>query len=159
MSGPLHDGGSSDDPASLASVTAGLVSDRAGIAALLAGVKVIALVGASPNEARPSYGVMKFLLSRGYRVIPVNPGQAGKTLLGETCHATLADIPEPVDMVDIFRASEAVPGIVDEALALVPQPRVIWTQLGVRHDAAAAKAVAAGMAVVMDHCPKIELLR
>ena len=159
MSGPLHGRGSSGDPAGLAGGTAGLVSDQAGIAALLAGVKVIALVGASPNEARPSYGVMKFLLSRGYRVIPVNPGQAGKTLLGETCHATLADIPEPIDMVDIFRASEAMPGIVDEALALVPRPRVIWTQLGVRHDAAAAKAAAAGMTVVMDRCPKIELLR
>lgn len=126
---------------------------------ILTDTKVIALTGASPNPDRPSHRVMNFLLSRGYRVIPVNPGQAGKTILGQTVYATLADIPEPVDMVEVFRASDALPSVVDEAKALSPMPRVIWSQLGVRHDEAAAEAEAAGMKVVMNHCPAIEIPR
>ncbi|MBC8130477.1 MAG: CoA-binding protein [Rhizobiaceae bacterium] len=117
------------------------------------------MVGASAKEQRPSYFVMKYLQGKGIRVIPVNPGQAGGTILGETCYAALADIPHPVDMIDIFRASDAVPGIVAEALALDPRPAVIWMQLTVRHDEAATHAEAAGVAVVMDRCPKIEYAR
>lgn len=126
---------------------------------ILSCVKTIAMVGASANDVRPSFFVMKYLLSKGYRVIPVNPGQAGKEILGQLAYARLADIPEPIDMVDVFRASDAVPAIVDEVLALDPRPNVIWTQLTVRHDEAAAKAKAAGIQVVMNRCPKIEYAR
>jgi predicted CoA-binding protein len=133
--------------------------DDSFLAGILDETKTIALVGASPNPARPSYGVMRFLLSHGYRVIPVNPGQAGKEIHGQTVYGTLADIPEPVDMVDVFRASDAVPGVVEEALALDPRPKIIWTQLGVRHAEAAARAEAAGLRVVMDRCPAIEMPR
>ncbi|MER2535848.1 MAG: CoA-binding protein [Rhizobiaceae bacterium] len=133
--------------------------DDSYLAGILNETKTIALVGASPNPARPSYGVMRFLLSRGYRVVPVNPGQEGKEIHGQTVYGTLADIPEPVDMVDVFRASDAVPGVVDEALALDPRPKIIWTQLGVRHADAAARAEAAGLRVVMDRCPAIEMPR
>ena len=136
-----------------------LVYDDAVIRQVLADVKVIALVGASPNEARPSHGVMRFLLAQGYRVIPVNPGQASRKILGQPCYPDLASIPEPVDMIDVFRSSDAVPGIVEAALALDPRPRVIWTQLGVRHDDAAAKAESAGLTVIMDRCPAIEITR
>lgn len=129
------------------------------IAGILNSVKTIAVVGASANEARPSYFVMKYLLAKGYSVIPVNPGHAGKEILGQMTYARLADIPVPIDMVDIFRASEAVPAIVDEVLALKPLPKVIWTQLTVRHDEAAARAEAAGIKVVMNRCPKIEYAR
>lgn len=126
------------------------------IRAILDEVRTIAMVGASPNNIRPSYFAMKYLLDKGYRVIPVNPGHAGKEILGQTVYGRLADIPEPVDMVDIFRSSEAAAGVVDEALALDPLPKVIWMQLGVRNDEATAKAEAAGLRVVMDRCPKIE---
>lgn len=126
------------------------------IRGILNTVKTIAMIGISPKENRPSYFAFKYLLERGYRMIPVNPGQAGKKILGQQVYARLADIPETVDMVDIFRASEHVPAIVDEALAMKPQPRVIWMQLGVRNDQAAAKAEAAGLKVVMNRCPKIE---
>lgn len=126
------------------------------IRGILNTVKTIAMVGVSPRDNRPSYFAFKYLLERGYRMIPVNPGWAGKELLGQKVYANLADIPEPIDMVDIFRASEHVPRIVEEALALSPRPRVIWMQLGVRHDEAAAKAEAAGLKVVMNRCPKIE---
>lgn len=136
-----------------------LVHDDEMIRGVLSSVKTIALVGASPKEQRPSYFVMRYLLGKGFRVIPVNPGQAGGTILGQACYADLAAIPEPVDMIDIFRTADAVPGIIDAALALDPLPKVIWMQLGVRHDAAAAKAEAAGLAVVMDRCPKIEYAR
>ncbi|OJU06507.1 MAG: CoA-binding protein [Rhizobium sp. 63-7] len=129
------------------------------ISGILTSVKTIALLGASPNAERPSYGVMKFLLGRGYKVIPVNPGQAGKEILGQTVYATLADIPGPVDMVDVFRAAEYLPAIVDEVLALPQKPKVIWGQLSVRHDEAAAKAEAAGLQVVMNRCPAIEYPR
>lgn len=120
-------------------------------------VKTIAMVGASPNPARPSNGVLKFLISRGFDVIPINPGQASKEILGRQVFASLADVPVAIDMVDIFRASDAVERIVMEALALAPRPGVIWMQLGVRNDNAAAKAEALGVKVVMNRCPAIEL--
>ena len=126
------------------------------IRGILNTVKTIAMVGVSPKENRPSYFAFKYLLERGYTMIPVNPGQAGKELLGRTFVARLADIPDPIDMVDIFRASEYVPPVVDEALALAPLPQVIWMQLGIRNYEAAAKAEAAGVKVVMNRCPKIE---
>jgi uncharacterized protein len=125
---------------------------------ILSGVKVIALVGASQNPARPSYGVMKFLLRKGFEVIPVNPGRADKEILGQKVYSSLAEIPRPVDMVEIFRNSDAAAGVVDEALALPILPKVIWMQLDVRHDAASVKAEAAGLLVVMNRCPAIELL-
>lgn len=126
------------------------------IAGILNEVKTVANVGASANEVRPSFFVTKYLVDKGYTVFPVNPGQAGKEIAGRMTYARLADIPEPIDMVDIFRASDAVPAIVDEVLALSPLPKVIWMQLTVRHDAAAAKAEARGVRVVMNRCPKIE---
>ncbi|MGB7034353.1 MAG: CoA-binding protein [Xanthobacteraceae bacterium] len=119
-------------------------------------VKTIAMVGASAKENRPSYFAFKYLLERGYRMIPVNPGQAGHTMLGQMIYARLADIPEPIDMVDIFRAPQYAPPIVQEALELKQRPRVIWMQLGIRNDEAAALAEANGMKVVMNRCPKIE---
>jgi predicted CoA-binding protein len=126
------------------------------IRAILDGVKTIAMVGVSPKTNRPSYFAFKYLLERGYRMIPVNPGQAGRDLLGQRVYARLADIPEPVDMVDVFRASEHALGIVQEALALKTHPKVIWMQLGVRNDEAARLAESNGIKVVMNRCPKIE---
>lgn len=126
------------------------------ISGILHDVKTIAIVGASANDVRPSHFVAKYLIDKGYTVFPINPGHAGKEMLGRMTYARLADVPEPIDMVDVFRASDAVPAIVDEALALDPLPEVIWTQLGVRNDEAAAKAEAAGVKVVMNRCPKIE---
>jgi predicted CoA-binding protein len=126
------------------------------IRGILNTVKTIAMVGASAKENRPSYFAFKYLLERGYHMIPVNPGQAGHAILGQKIYAKLADIPEPIDMVDIFRASPYALPIVQEALALKPQPQVIWMQLGVRSDEAAALAEANGMKVVMNRCPKIE---
>lgn len=126
---------------------------------ILSSVKTIAMVGASANEVRPSFFVLKYLLDRGYRVHPVNPVLAGKEILGRPVFATLRDVPEPIDMVDIFRNSDAAGAVVDEALALDPKPDVVWMQLSVRNDAAAAKAEAAGLKVVMNRCPKIELGR
>lgn len=123
---------------------------------LLTRTRTVALVGASANPARPSWIVLKYLLSRGYAVTPVNPGLAGQTLLGQPVAARLSDLPGPVDMVEIFRSSEAAGGLVDEALALPVPPTVIWMQLGVRDDAAAARAEARGVTVVMNRCPKIE---
>jgi predicted CoA-binding protein len=119
-------------------------------------VKTIAVVGVSPKTNRPSYFVFKYLLERGYRMIPVNPVQSGGELLGQKFYARLADIPESVDMIDIFRASEHTLEIVREALALNPRPGVIWMQLGVRSDEAAKLAEDAGLKVVMNRCPKIE---
>lgn len=130
--------------------------DNAYIADILGTVRTIAIVGASANDVRPSFFVTKYLIDKGYTVFPINPGHAGKEILGRMTYARLADVPEPIDMVDIFRASAAVPPIVDEALALDPVPKVIWMQLTVRHDEAAARAEAAGVRVVMDRCPKIE---
>jgi predicted CoA-binding protein len=128
---------------------------------LLRSVRTIAVVGASTKPTRPSFFVMKYLQRKGYRVIPVNPRAAGEVILGETCYADLADVPDQIDMVDIFRNSEAAGEIVDQAIALVPRTgiRAIWMQLDVRNDAAAARAEAAGLEVVMDRCPKIEFGR
>lgn len=129
------------------------------IANILNTVKTIALVGASPDPARPSNSVMRYLQQHGYRVIPVNPGQAGKTINGAEVVGRLSEISEPVDMIDVFRASEYLPKVVEEALAMAHRPAVIWTQLGVRDDAAAAMAEAEGVQVVMNRCPAIEIPR
>jgi predicted CoA-binding protein len=126
------------------------------IRGILNTVKSIAMVGASEKENRPSYFAFKYLLERGYKMIPINPGHAGHDLLGCRIYARLADVPEPIDMVDIFRASQYALPIVQEAIALNPRPQVIWMQLGVRNDEAAALAEANGMKVVMNRCPKIE---
>jgi uncharacterized protein len=126
------------------------------IRGILNTVKTIAMVGISPKDNRPSYFAFKYLKERGYRMIPINPGQAGKEILGQKVYAKLADIPEPVDMVDIFRASPFVLPVVQEALALKPKPQVIWMQLTIRNDEAASLAEAAGLKVVMNRCPKIE---
>ena len=126
------------------------------IRGILNTVKTIAIVGASMSEVRPSYFAFKYLLERGFHVVPVNPGHAGKELLGQRIYARLADIPEPIDMVDIFRPAPYALGIVEEALKLAPRPQVIWMQLGIRNDEAAAIAEANGIKVVMNRCPKIE---
>ena len=126
------------------------------IRGILDSVKSIAIVGASPKDVRPSYFVARYLIDKGYRVFPINPGQGGKEILGRPVHASLAEVPEPIDMVDVFRGAEYAPRIVDEALALDPRPKVIWMQLGIRSDEAAAKAEAAGLTVIMNRCPKIE---
>ncbi len=129
------------------------------IRSILTSVKTIALVGASANPARPSWIVTKYLSERGYRMFPVNPGIAGGEIVGCKVYARLADIREPLDMVEIFRNSEAAGAITDEALALERLPKVIWMQLGVRNDQAAARAQARGVRVIMDRCPKIEFGR
>jgi uncharacterized protein len=126
------------------------------IRGILSTVKTIAMVGVSANTSRPSYFVFKYLLERGYRVIPVNPGLAGQDLLGQRVFASLADIPEPVDMVDVFRAAQYLPGIVEQTLQMKPRPGVLWMQLGIRNEDAAQRAEANGIKVVMDRCPKIE---
>jgi O-acetylhomoserine (thiol)-lyase len=125
--------------------------------AILQRVRTIAMVGASSNWNRPSYFVMKYLQGKGYRVIPVNPGVAGQELLGEPVYASLRDIPETVDMVDVFRPAREAPAIVEDAIAI--GTKVVWMQLGIRNDAAAAKAEEAGIEVVMNRCPKIEFGR
>jgi uncharacterized protein len=126
------------------------------IRGILNTAKSIAMVGVSPKQNRPSYFAFKYLLERGYNMIPVNPGHAGHEILGRKVYAKLADIGEPVDMVDVFRASSYAVPIVEEALALNPRPQVIWMQLGVRNEEAAVKAESAGLKVVMNRCPKIE---
>ena len=130
--------------------------DDAYIGAILREVKSVAIVGASANDVRPSYFVAKYLIDKGYEVFPINPGQAGKEILGRPVFAALADLPQPVDMVDIFRASAAVPGVADEILAMETLPKVVWMQLTVRHDETAARLEEKGMRVVMNRCPKIE---
>ncbi|MEI7345411.1 CoA-binding protein [Dickeya chrysanthemi] len=127
------------------------------IKTLLNQVKTIALVGASENPSRPSYVVMAYLLGQGYRVIPVSPRLAGQTLLGQVAYASLAEIPEPVDMVDIFRQPDAAFEVAQEAIAI--GARVLWLQIGVINEAAAVLAHDAGLSVVMDRCPKIEIPR
>lgn len=133
----------------------------ADIRAILQRVKTFAVIGASPKPERPSYGVMSFLIEEGYEVKPVNPGIAGKTIHDQSVYASLADVPGPIDVVDIFRASDAVPGIVREAIAQKDRLglSVIWMQLGVINEDAAAEARAAGLTVVMDRCPHIEIPR
>ena len=126
---------------------------------VLKSVRRIALVGASPKPERPSHRVMGFLMSKGYEVVPVNPGLAGKTIHDQPVYGSLSDIPGAIDMVDIFRASAFVGGVVDEALTLSPLPRVIWMQLDIRDDAAAERAQARGLTVIMDRCPAIEYPR
>jgi hypothetical protein len=124
---------------------------------ILGEVRTIAVVGASPRSERPSHRVMAYLQRRGYRTIPVNPFAAGGRINGEICYARLADVPEPIDMVDVFRRPEFVSGIVDEAIAA--GAKVVWMQLGVRDDTAAARAEARGIKVVMNRCPAIEIPR
>lgn len=138
-----------------------MIHTDAQIREILQNTRVIALVGASMNPARPSYGVMRFLLDKGYRVIPVNPGHAGETLHGQTVYATLKDIPKDtaVDMVDVFRASDAVLPIVEQALADLPALRTIWLQLGVQSAAGADLAQAHGVTMVQNRCPAIEYPR
>ncbi|MEZ5820114.1 MAG: CoA-binding protein [Xanthobacteraceae bacterium] len=126
------------------------------IRSILNSVKSIAMVGASPLNVRPSYFAFKYLAQRGYDMIPVNPGQVGKNLIGKPFVGSLAEIDRAVDMVDIFRNSSHIMPVVEEALSLPTPPKVIWMQLGARDDAAAAKAEAAGIKVVMNRCPKIE---
>lgn len=133
--------------------------DDAFLKKILQRTKTVAVVGVSMNTVRPSYYVARYLGLKGYKVIPVNPGHAGKTLFGQTVRASLSEIEEPVDMVDIFRRSEAVPPIVDEAMAHLNGLRTIWMQIGVEHPEAAQKARDAGLDVIMNRCPKIEYQR
>ena len=124
---------------------------------ILRATKTIAMVGASPHWNRPSYFVMKYLQAKGYRVVPVNPAAAGQEILGETAVASLSDVAEPIDMVDVFRNSDAAGPITDDAIAA--GAKTVWMQIGVRNDAAAERAEAAGLRVVMNRCPKIEYSR
>ena len=124
---------------------------------ILESVRTIAVVGASPRPERPSHRVMAYLQRRGYRTVPVNPNAAGDTINGERCYASLAEVPEPIDMVDVFRRPEAAGAAVDDAIAV--GAKMVWMQLGVRDDAAAARAEAAGLKVVMNRCPAIEIPR
>jgi len=128
------------------------------IKAILRSTKTIAMIGASANDMRPSYFAMMYLLAKGYVIHPVNPAMAGKKVLGQTVYASLKDVPAPVDMVEIFRAADAAPGIVREALAEKERLglKVIWMQLGVVSEEAAELALDAGLTVIMDRCPKIE---
>ena len=130
--------------------------DDSYIRGILNTVKTIAMVGASAKDNRPSYFAFKYLAERGYNMIPINPGLGGKELLGRRIYERLADVPEPIDMIDIFRAAKYAIPVVQEALTLKVKPRVIWMQLSVRNDEAAALAEANGMKVVMNRCPKIE---
>jgi predicted CoA-binding protein len=146
MGGPLTRGAAMDHDSYPDSYIRGILNT----------VKTIAMVGASDKTNRPSYFAFKYLHERGYTMIPVNPGHAGHEMLGRKIYGKLAEVPEPIDMVDIFRASQYALPIVEEALALKPRPQVIWMQLGVRNDEAARLAEANGLKVVMNRCPKIE---
>ena len=133
--------------------------DNSVIEAILASAKTIAMLGASANETRPSWFVMRYLLGKGYTVIPVNPGQAGGEILGQKVYANLAEIPTAIDMVDVFRPTHALPAVVDEVLTLKSRPKILWTQLSIRDDAQAARAEAVGITVIQNRCPKIEFAR
>ncbi|EKV27326.1 CoA-binding domain protein [Caenispirillum salinarum AK4] len=151
-----NDAALSDDAAAL---NAASTDER--VKALLTGCRRIAVVGASPKAHRPSNGVLRFLVRHGYDVVAVNPGHAGGTVADVPCHAKLADVPGPVHMVDIFRRSDRAGAVIDEAITLKEEKGIvgIWTQLGVVDDAAAARAAAAGLVVVQNRCPAIELPR
>lgn len=129
------------------------------IKSILEDVKTVAIVGASANTLRPSYSVTKYMIAKDYEVLPINPGQAGNEIAGAMCYASLKDVSQPIHMVDIFRKSEAVFGVVEEALQLDPLPKVIWMQLQIRNDEAAKLAEDQGVQVVMNRCPKIEYAR
>ena len=129
------------------------------VRSILTGVSTIAVVGASPNPARPSNDILRFLIAKGFETFPVNPGHAGGLIRGRPTFARLADVPAAIDLVDVFRRSSAAGGMVDEALRLDPLPRVIWMQLGVVDEAAAKRARATGVTVVMNRCPRIEFRR
>ena len=129
------------------------------IRTILKEVRTIALIGASPKAERPSNQVLTYMLEKGYEVIPVNPGLAGQKITGQTVFESLSEPPQPIDMVDIFRNSEAVPALVEEALNLPQKPKVIWMQIGVEHQEAASHAEAKGIKVIMNRCPKIEYER
>ncbi|MDF1750294.1 MAG: CoA-binding protein [Alphaproteobacteria bacterium] len=148
----------SSDPAVLFDHESDFYSD-AYIRDILRASQVYAVVGASTNWNRPSYFAMKYLVQRGFRVIPINPKSAGEELFGETVVASLAGVDVPIDVVQVFRRSDQVGGVVDEALGLKPRPKVIWMQLGVINFEAAAKAESVGIKVVMNRCPKIEYAR
>lgn len=130
--------------------------DDAFIRGILDSVKTVAVVGASHGDDKPSMFVVKYLSERGYRVYPINPGRAGQLIAGVKAYARLKDVPEPIDMVDVFRRSDRVGAVLDEVLELSSRPKVFWMQLGVRNDEVAARAEAAGLTVVMNRCPKIE---
>ncbi len=129
------------------------------IRSILEGVKTVAIVGASSNTSRPSFFVTQYLISKGYEVFPVNPGQAGNKIAGAMCYASMKDIPQPIHMVDVFRNSKAAYSVIEESLELSPLPKVIWMQLEVRNDAAAKLAEDKGVQIVMNRCPKIEYAR
>ncbi|EFL90559.1 CoA-binding protein [Ahrensia sp. R2A130] len=129
------------------------------IRAVLKSVKTVAIIGASANTVRPSFFVAQYMAAKGYELYPINPGQAGKPIAGAMTYATLADVPVAVDMVDIFRKPEALPGIVREIIALETLPKVVWLQLGIRDDAIAAALEMAGITVIQNRCPKIEYAR
>jgi len=125
----------------------------------LQSVKSVAIIGASSNTNRPSFFVAKYLAAKGYDIFPINPGQAGNEIAGAMTYASLADLPQPVDMVDIFRRADALPGIVGEIMRMQELPKVVWLQLGIRDDAIAAALEMAGITVIQNRCPKIEYAR
>ncbi len=129
------------------------------VRSILSSVKSIAIIGASANEVRPSFFVAKYLVAKGYRIFPINPGRAGTEIAGAMTYASLADLPEPVDMVDVFRHADALPSIVMEIMAMPKLPSVVWAQLGIRDDAVAASLEMAGIEVIQNRCPKIEYAR
>ncbi|MEM1317224.1 MAG: CoA-binding protein [Pseudomonadota bacterium] len=126
---------------------------------VLTSVKTVAIIGASANNVRPSFFVAQYLATKGYETYPINPGQAGKPIAGAMTYASLAEVPVAVDMVDVFRRADALPGIVGEIMALDVLPKVVWLQLGIRDDAIAEALEMAGITVIQDRCPKIEYAR